>query len=296
MRPTTAAIALAFALATAASAASAEPRTQFVSWRPMGTVSVAIAVGSPTLIAFAPAEQITFASLDDGARWDAHPADPILSADNVPIPQLAVTATSYSDTTLTVRTTGREYHVRLRAVASAPARVAFTYARTIALDHRDPAPALPTPATAAPPAAASATAALPAPAPVMLAAVSTPTTRAPAPLTLELPAPYPTVAPATAPNPCPNQGKVSNTLRTVGAAAQVVDAAMVVKALKAHSFAHAVFGVHNLAYYLAELAAEDYVVHAVVKRACPNTQNAVAAVLAGAALYNAASIPAVTHP
>jgi conjugative transfer protein CagX len=319
-RTTALAIALAAAIASRPAIAAADARTTFVTYAPGAVTSVRVTIGATTPIAFLPGEQITLAAIEDSVRWGAQEATPEKSPDNIAVPRISVTPSEGAQTYLTVKTAAsdgseRLYRIHLQAVPHAPAQVQYVYARTIIARAATPAQQPAVPAPAAPPAAgaplpqppASATAvqaaAVPASATPASAAVVAPATASPAIAAATAPATATTPAaggpafavagpPAPAPNPCPNAAsKVSNTVRTMQYIAQGTDAVLVVKALRKQAFAHTVFGVHSLAWYLGELAAEDIIVNHVLRNACPATKNVVSAALGAAAVVNAASIP-----
>lgn len=303
VRLTAALLAVGFAMP---SIASAEARTTYLSWS-SAPITVRAALGAETIIAFGKNEQITYASVDDAVRWDAHEA-PAVVADGAQVQRVAVTPSEASATNMLVRTTERVYHLHLQGVQAAPSQVAFVYARTFisrAVTAMSPiaktifelhtAPAPPkadAPAVAAPQASSSITV-NPAPpraadAIPQLVETVTPPAVAHAASTVAIGSITPTdvdakrvtvAAPALKDterleNPCPGAQKVTNTIRTFQYVSQATDALVLAKALKGGSLRRAAFGPHTLPFFLGELALESFVVHQAMKRACLKPANA----------------------
>lgn len=266
---------LAIIVALSTSTALAQSRTTYVAWSP-NVISIPTAIGAENDISFGPDEQITFASVDDAQRWDAHEAEPI-HKDGSTFQRVAITPSERSATNLLVRTSERTYRIRLVAMTTAPSQVAFTYSR--AFIARNPASQSPnaapqlSPAASDPPSATDASSAV----------------------TYIPPGTIPNVKQVGDLRPigfskCPaSSGGAA--MRAVKYVTQGVNALSVARAVRNHAVTNAVFGLHSALFYAASLAAENYAIGKVTKNACPRTKTLIDFGMAAAAGFNAAVTP-----
>jgi len=264
--------------------------TTYVSWSP-GVIAIRAAIGTETDISFGPGEQITYATVDDAVRWDAHEAEPIKANGDV-IERVAVRPSQQSATNLLVRTNERTYRVRLLGVTSAPSQVAFVYSRNF-ISRSSGAPSAAADSVTNPTRMPDSHAGAMSPhvetngENVALAYPNTGTGGA------SIPNGTPGLAPDVhlyAQKKCAPSGG-GKAMQAVKYVTQGANAIAVARAVRNHAVSNAVFGLHSLLYYASTFAIEDFAVNRATKNACPRTKTLIDFGMAAAAGFNAAVTP-----